>query len=427
MVLSVFVVIATLASCGTAGSPATGPTVVRVPDDAPTISDAVDAVAAGGLVLVSPGTYRESIEIAKPGVTVRGTDRNAVVIDGQDKRSVGVLVSTDGVTVENLTVRAHTFYGVLVTGDPAGGTGRGGYERLNSETSPPVQRFLVDHVTAVNNGLYGIYAFNSQHGVIQDSYASGSSDSGVYVGQCQNCDILVRHNVAERNAVGFENANASDSVYVIANRWSNNRVGMTLLSDYQEAFVPQHGNTVAGNLVSDNVSADSPAQADGGFGIGVGISGGQDNRLTANRITGNPRAGILITNATDIPASGNHITGNGMADNGVDIADISSAEAPSSGNCIGSASELTVIPDTLASSTCRKKSRPGRGAEPSALPVVKVPAGIPFSQVSAPKPQPSGDGSVVVPSPLPGAIGPPDLSNVSVPEANYLIELSGTA
>src|SRR5699024_5737181 len=137
-------------------------------------------------VLVSPGTYDESVTVTKPGITIRGTNRNTVVIDGQDKRPVGISVSANGVTIENLTVANATFYGVLVTGEPNGGTGRGSTYggKLDPSKNPPVQRFLVDHVTAVNNGLYGIYAFDSQHGVIRSSYASGSPDSGIYVGQC---------------------------------------------------------------------------------------------------------------------------------------------------------------------------------------------------------------------------------------------------
>lgn len=414
-----------LSSCGSSG--ATGETVVRVPADAPTISAAVDKVAENGLVLVSPGTYRESVTVTKPGVTIRGTDRNGVIIDGDNKRTVGILVSVDGVTVQNLTVRANTFYGVLVTGEPEGGTGRGGYDKLDPDKSPPVQRFLVDHVTAVNNGLYGIYAFDSQHGVIQDSYASGSSDSGFYVGQCRNCNILVQRNVAERNAVGFENANASDSVYVIANRWTGNRVGLTLLSDYQEAFVPQRGNTVAGNLISGNTSADSPAQADGGFGIGVGISGGQDNQITANRITGNPRAGVLITNSTDIPATGNHITGNNLADNGVDVADVSAAQTPSSGNCVSPATSLTLLPDSLAEASCPTGSSRGAGANADKLPQVTAPAGVPFTRVPGPKSQPNGNGSDTVPGPLPATIPAPDVSTIHAPAADYLAEMTGTA
>ena len=65
---------------------------------------------------------------------------------------------------------------MLVTGlhaeDGPDGAGRDGYTTLGSREFPPLQRFLIDHVTAYNNGLYGIYAFDAQHGVIRDSYAS---------------------------------------------------------------------------------------------------------------------------------------------------------------------------------------------------------------------------------------------------------------
>lgn len=64
-------------------------------------------------------------------------------------------------------------------------------------------------VTAQNNGLYGIYAFNRTGGVIRDNLASGGSDAGVYVGQCADCGAVVSGNVVESNAVGIELANAS--------------------------------------------------------------------------------------------------------------------------------------------------------------------------------------------------------------------------
>jgi nitrous oxidase accessory protein NosD len=416
------------AGCSSADAAPRAPSVVRVPGDAATISQAVDRVAENGLVLVSPGVYRESVTIEKPGITLRGTDRDGVVIDGEGVRAKGIVVTAPGVTVENLTVRAHTFYGVLVTGMPDGGTGgAGAYAKVDPDRFPPVQRFRVDHVTAVGNGLYGIYAFDAQHGVIESSYASGSADSGFYVGQCRRCDVLVRGNVAERNAIGFENANASDSVYIVGNRWSGNRVGMTLISSYQEAFTPQRGNTVVGNLISDNTSADSPAQADGGFGIGVGISGGQDNELRGNRITGNPRAGVLLSNAEDIPAAGNRLAGNELTGNGVDVADESTAQAPSSGNCVGAATAITVLPAVLAAAVCPSVSATSAGITAAQLPGVAVPPGMSFLDVPGPRPQPGlPHVAATPPTRLPARIGAPDLSAVPTPSDDYLAELIGT-
>ena len=87
------------------------------------------------------------------------------------------------------------------------------------------------------------------------------ADSGLYVGQCKPCHIVVRNNVAERNAVGYEGTNASGDMTVVGNRFVGNRVGATTDSDHQEAFLPQNGSTMVGNVVADNNQADTPEQA----------------------------------------------------------------------------------------------------------------------------------------------------------------------
>lgn len=420
-------VLLSLVSCSSepATAPA-GPVVIAVPADAATIGEAVARARTGDLVLVSPGTYPESVTIATPGITVRGTDRNTVIIDGQGLRAQGVLVIADNVRVQNLTVTSHTFNGVLVTGQHDGATasahGVDGYQTLDPAKYPPIQGFAIDNVTATNNGLYGLYAFNSQHGSISNSYASGSADSGIYVGQCQQCDIVVSGNVAERNAIGFENANASDSVVISGNRFSGNRVGMTLISNYQEAFQPQHGNTVVGNLVADNSGAQTPAQADGAFGLGLGIAGGQDNLMQHNTFSGNPYAGVVIRGTEDIAATGNSLKDNTFSENGVDAADLSSARSPSAGNCLSGNTISRTQPAPLATTGCPNTAPATAGADASAMPQLKVPAGISFLKVPLPPAQPGliGDPTVIPPA-LPSSPAVP-AAVTTAPDASLLAD-----
>jgi nitrous oxidase accessory protein NosD len=406
------------------------PSTVRVPDDAETISAAVDLVAEGGLILVEPGTYTEQVLVDKADVTLRGLDRNEAVIDAENIRPYGVVAVADGVSIENLTVTGATFYGVLVTGmhDESGPTAHGvdGYSRLDPEQFPPVQRFAIDHVTAYNNGLYGLYAFDAQHGVIRDSYASGSADSGIYVGQCRDCDILVTGNVAENNAVGFENANASDSVTVAGNRFSGNRVGMTFLSNYQEAFAPQRGNAVVGNLVAGNRATDAPAHAEGGFGLGIGISGGTANVFERNRIAGNPRAGVVLSNTEDLAALDNLFRGNvfssdAAAGNGVDVANASSPRAAARGNCL-EGDPATTLPADLFASCAAGADQPT--TDTASLPAPEVPPGVSFMKVAAPPAQPSMDDPEAPARVLPDALPALDLGAIGLPAPDFLGERS---
>ncbi|MGK4579181.1 right-handed parallel beta-helix repeat-containing protein [Kitasatospora sp. HPMI-4] len=363
--------------------------VLRVPEDFPTIQKAVDVAREGETVLVGPGTYRESVHITKERVVLRGTDRNKVVLDGGLRLVNGVTVTGPGSVVENLTVHDYLANGVLFTGVTdeklqQHGAGGSAYNPLDTARFPAVQGFRATRVTAYDNGLYGIYAFDARGGVIEDSYTSGQADSGIYVGQCKPCDTLVRGNTIERNAVGIELTNASDGLSVLGNRVAGNRVGITVNSNDLESLAPQHGAVIAGNVVADNNAADTPEQADGGFGIGIGIGGGTGNRVQRNLVRGNQAAGVVVTDPPGHPASGNSVEGNRTVGNGTDLV-LASADP---GNCFTGNQPATQSPDGLEGlAGCGIH---GRGAlPPGQTTPVQAPPGIPFSRVPAPPAQQS--------------------------------------
>lgn len=363
---------------------------ISVPGNAATIQSAVDAAEPGDTVEISDGEYTETVAVTTDDLTIRGTDRNNVVLNGEDVKSNGIVVTADGVQVENLRVENYTLNGVLITGmsDETGGLARGsdGYRRLDPEEFPPLSGFAVRYVTAANNGLYGIYAFDSHDGLIAHNYSSGSSDSGIYVGQCQNCNVLVRDNVAELNAVGYEQANASDSVSIIGNRFSDNRLGMTLISDYQEAFVPLKGGYVAGNLVSDNDNPHTPAHAEGGFGVGIGISGAQQLEVTKNLVADNPRAGVEITSSEDLAPKDNEILDNVFDDNSLNLAYTASERAPGTGNCATGDLGATAPKKLSKRWKCPDGHAKKKGAD---VKQDKAPTGVSYREVTKPGQQPS--------------------------------------
>ena len=65
-----------------AGSPSA---TIRVPADAPTIAAAVEQAGEGSLILIGPGTYPETVTVETKNLTIRGLDRNTVVLDGGDR------------------------------------------------------------------------------------------------------------------------------------------------------------------------------------------------------------------------------------------------------------------------------------------------------------------------------------------------------
>ena len=370
--------------------------VIRVPQDISTIKEAAEKATAGTLILVSPGIYYESVVIKAPHVTLRGLDRNKVIIDGTSdgipSRANNVILLGEGDAVQNLTVRGAAQNGILITGQTnssgdAIGRGSAGYSVQDPSKFPALDGFVVDHVTSYNNGLYGIYAFDAKNGVIQNSYTSGHPDSGIYVGQCKPCNISVVGNVAEHNAVGYEGTNASGLVKIYANRFVGNRVGVTTNSDHQEGLVPQDGAELTGNVIADNQYSQTPAQADGGYGIGVGIAGGTNNVVRHNLVTNNSIVGLEITNSDDLFPFGNHILENTFGNNGLDVAYTATG---GSGNCLAGNALTTVLPRTLPR-TC-----PATGTTVTAVPplATQAPPGIPFTQVVPP------------PSDLPGIPNP---------------------
>ncbi|SHN27898.1 Nitrous oxidase accessory protein NosD, contains tandem CASH domains [Streptomyces yunnanensis] len=429
MVAAVLGTLTLVVGCGGDGGSGSGrrPTgaqvTIRVPADAPTISAAVSLARPGDLVLVAPGVYHESVKIGTARITLRGASRDKVVIDGRLQQPNGVVVAAPGVAVQNLTVQNNTQNGVLVTGSAKAAGGlpghSGGYD-TGDEPVTFLKSFLVSHVTATRNGLYGIYAFSAQNGVIEHSYASGGADSGIYVGQCKPCHIVVRDNVAELNAVGYEGTNASGDMYVVGNRLVGNRVGLTTDSDHQEKLLPQRGAVIAGNLIAANQQKATPEQADGGWGTGVGIDGGSDNQFIRNRIADNSNAGLVITATADMPPVGNQIVDNTFTGNGVDVGWTFPTATRGRDNCLrGNALRTTVPAGLAAAASCplpaKSPSPAGRWAIPTA------PGGIPFTEVAAPGPQPqfphaSTTGATAVPA-VPAL---PDMADIPLPSVSLL-------
>ena len=248
----------------------------RVPQDEQTIQGAVDVAAPGDMVLVSPGIYREAVKVLTPYLTIRGTDRNGVILDGGLHLANGIHVAeADGVVVENLTVRHYLLNGLY----------------WNS-----VNGYRASYVTAYANGDYGIYAFNSVWGRFDHDYAAGNPDSGFYIGQCYPCHALITDVTAVDNAVGYSGTNAGGELYIVNSEWHDNMGGIVPNTLDSERLAPQRGVFISGNYVHDNNNRDAPAKPlqTVALGIGIVVSGGQDNSIGGNLVEDHAVYGIGV-------------------------------------------------------------------------------------------------------------------------------------
>lgn len=389
---------ALVAGCGGSGggeagttAPARDGATIRVPADQPSIQKAVDAASVGDTVLIAPGTYREAVEVDTDGITIRGANRNTVILDGGDQLGDGISVDANDVAVENLTVRGYQNNGVLIDGSNGLAEGGEGGQEPPEGAQPGKGDFAIDgyrvsYVTAANNGLYGIYAFASRNGVIEHSYASGSPDSGVYIGQCDPCNAVVRDVVMRDNAIGYFATNTRGRVVVTRSEMSGNRLGVALNSDDAELGAPQQGTIMRGNVITGNKNPKAPAIEEGFSGGGIGIAGGRDNVLSGNRITGNGDVGVLILNQQGYRATANRFTGNTITGQQVDVVVTGRAAGCFSGNQIGASNPADI--EQVAPCTGAPTSSAAR------TPWTPAPAApdIDYRKIPLPPPQPNMPG-----------------------------------
>ena len=291
-------------------------TTRRVPQDYPTIQNGVDAANPGDLVLIDKGTYIESVFVTTPSITLRGVDRNAVVLDGKFELGTGIMVGGNGVAIENMTARNYTLNGFFWTA---------------------VRGFRGSYLTAYNNGDYGIYAFGSTDGLFEHSYASGSPDSAFYVGQCAPCRVVLNDVVGEYSGLGYSGTNSSGDMYIINSRFTHNRSGISTSTFDIELNPPGRDTTIIGNVIGDS-GLDNEAA---GFyatetlaGNGIALVGTHNNHVERNYVVRSRNNGIVVIPILDRhywPSTGHVIRNNTVLDSG--RADLAAGGLGTMGNC----------------------------------------------------------------------------------------------
>jgi parallel beta-helix repeat protein len=283
--------------------------VIRV-SPGESIQAAVDQAAPGDKVKVAAGTYQESVHISTAGITLKGAGKHRTLIEPGTTppdpgcEEVGICVAPNGppgppsladVRVKDLGVSGFQFSGVFFFG---------------------AVDYRVTDVFATESG-YGIAAFNSTGGRIWDNVTPANHEAGVYVGDSENADAIVKDNVADDNeGFGIFIRDASNGV-VADNETSGNCIGILFLDT---PGPPVNSNWVAhDNDASANTKVCPPEE--GGppaGGIGIAIAGAQNITLVGNKTNDNVPAGpvelsggiVVVSIPGPTPEQTNTATGN---------------------------------------------------------------------------------------------------------------------
>ncbi|AYL39930.1 hypothetical protein CNQ36_31180 (plasmid) [Streptomyces fungicidicus] len=299
------------------------PTVHRV-QPGQSIQKAVDAAKKGDTVLLEPGTYKQSVDIRKSGVTLRGHSaaRTVLVPAAKPGKSAcakagnGVCVTgTDKSPLKDVTVRSLTVRGFAKNGLWATGT----------------DRLKVRYVISEKNGQWGIAEERSVDSVLSHNMVRKNGDAGLFVANTVDTEegardaerTVIRHNRMADNRVGVT-VRRLRNLDVDRNEATGNCTGVFVVGDESK---PRGGHlSVTRNYVHDNnkYCAKTP-RLPYLQGSGIVLTGVEQTLVARNRVEDNkgksPLSGgiVLFKSLVGTPNERNDIrdnlvTGNSPAD-----------------------------------------------------------------------------------------------------------------
>ena len=240
---------------------------------------------SGDVITIPAGTFhfKRGLVLRANGVTIRGAgmDKSILSFKGMVSGPQGLLVNASNFTIENLSIE-DTMGDALKIKQGENIVIRG------------VRTAWTDGPKS-DNGAYGLYPIRVTNLLIENSEATGASDSGIYVGQSKN--VIVRNNKLTQNVAGIEIENTTDAD-VYGNTATGNTGGI-LVFNMPNLMVDGKNTRVFNNKVVSNNLANFGAKgtpvASVPAGSGVVINSNDDVEVFGNEIADNKTANVIVS------------------------------------------------------------------------------------------------------------------------------------
>ncbi|WP_406010328.1 right-handed parallel beta-helix repeat-containing protein [Streptomyces sp. NBC_00637] len=341
---------AALIGTGLGAAPSVADHTVHVVHPGQSIQKAVDAAEPGDTVLLTYGTYHQSVDVSTPGLTLRGVGRGTVLEPAagastgstapstgsgaakdskgskgskQTKAATSCAASGSGICV--VGTKDQNVDGVTIAGLTVSGFAKNGVYATEADG------LTVRHVTAVKNGVWGIATEHSVHGVFHDNTARDNGDAGLFLantikeeqGATDTEGTVVEHNRLEGNRIGVT-VRRLRNLTLAGNRVTGNCAGIFVVGDENKpkaGFVTVRENRIERN----NKSCPKTARLDALQGSGIVLTGAEDSLVTRNVIKDNvgksPLSGgiVLFKSFVGTTSERNRISDNLLRGNSPDL------------------------------------------------------------------------------------------------------------
>ena len=251
------------------------------------LQDRLASAHPGDTIVLPAGNFSlsRSLTLAVSRVTVRGKGRKKTRLDFSNQKTGAQswLVMGKEIEISGLTIVDSPADG-LVARDSSG-------LRIRDVGVEWTQ------ARAATSGGYGLYPVMSTNVTIENCYARGASEAGIYVGQ--TVEGVVRKNVVEGNVVGLDIEN-SLRIKIEDNVVRGNSIGV-LVSARPGLFQPRSvGNQLIGNEITDNNLSNFAAEgsyiAGLGEGRGIVVIASGETSIAKNTMRGHQSSQMLFLN-----------------------------------------------------------------------------------------------------------------------------------